>query len=36
MKLLDEQEQRELAGLRGGFDSAADPAAARTRLARAR
>jgi predicted HicB family RNase H-like nuclease len=36
MKLLDEQEQRELAGLRGGFDSVADPAAARTRLARAR
>ena len=35
MKLLDEQEQRDLAGLRGGFEPA-DPPAAGGRLARAK
>ena len=35
MKLLDEQEQRDLTGLRGGFEPAAEPAG-RSRLARAK
>jgi predicted HicB family RNase H-like nuclease len=36
MKLLDEQERRDLAGLRGGFETAAEPAAGGSRMARAR
>lgn len=36
MKLLDEQEQRDLAGLRGGFEPATEPAARRGRPTRAR
>ena len=36
MKLLDEQERRDLAGLRGGFEPAAEPAAGGSRMARAR
>lgn len=36
MKLLDEQAQRDLTGLRGGFEPAPEPAASRRRLARAK
>ena len=36
MKLLDEQAQRDLSGLRGGFEPAPEPAANRRRLARAK
>lgn len=36
MKLLDEQAQRDLTGLRGGFEPAPEPAASRSRVARAK